>query len=141
MICSRRQLCFVILSQNQNRFRLFALTLKHRTSQHLAKNSIKVNAVVLLALMPRTRQSLVPKVVADNLLEVESLERDAERRALLDDRVPAEAALQHLVHQVLKELAVVPARRSPLLVVISALKVVQLEVWAADFLFHGLMFL
>ena len=91
--------------------------------------------------MPGTRQFLVPKVVADNLLEVEPLERDAERRALLDDRVPAQAALQHLIHQVLEQLAVVPAWRPPLLVVLRALEVVQLEVWAADFLFHGFMIL
>ena len=77
----------------------------------------------------------VALAVAGDLLEVEPLERDAERRTLLDDCVPAQAALQHLVHQVLEQLAVVPARRPPLLVVVRALKVVQLEIWAA-YLFH-----
>ena len=83
----------------------------------------------------------VALAVAGDLLEVEPLERDAERRALLDDRVPAQAALQHLVHQVLEEPAVVSARRPPLLVVVRTLKVVQLEIWTADFLFHGLLFI
>ena len=73
--------------------------------------------------------------VAGDLLEVEPLERDAERRTLLDDRVPAKSALQHLVHQVLEEPAVVPARHPPLLVVVCAIKVVQFEIWAA-YLFH-----
>ena len=77
----------------------------------------------------------VALAVAGDLLEVEPLERHAKRRALLDDRVPAQAALQHLVHQVLEEPAVVPARRSPPLVVVRALQVVQLEIWAA-YLFH-----
>ncbi len=81
----------------------------------------------------------VALAVAGDLLEVEPLERHAKRRALLDDRVPAQSALQHFVHQVLEEPAVVPARRPPLLVVVRALQVVQLEIWAA-YLFHGLMF-
>ena len=76
-------------------------------------NSIKLNAVVLLALMPGTRQFFVPKAVAGDLLEVEAFERNVERRALLDNRVSAQAALLYLVHQILKELAVVPARSPP----------------------------
>ena len=74
--------------------------------------------------------------VAGDLLKVKPLERDAERRALLDDRVPAQAALQHLVHQVLEQLAVVPARRPPLLVVICALQIVELEIWTSYLFYH-----
>ena len=55
----------------------------------------------------------VARAVAGDLLEVEAFERNVERRALLDNRVSAQAALLYLVHQILKELAVVPARSPP----------------------------
>ena len=72
--------------------------------------------------------------VVRDLREVEAIKGNAEGIALQQYGVPAQTALQHLVHEVLEELAVVPARRSPLLVVVGALLVVQLEIGTADFL-------
>ena len=47
-------------------------------------------------------------VVACDLLEVKPLEGDTKGIALQQDGVPAQAALQHLGHQILEELAGVP---------------------------------
>ena len=77
----------------------------------------------------------VASSITGDLRKVETFKRDADGLALLYDRVPTQAALQHLVHQVLEELAIITARRPPLFVVVRALKVVQFEIWTA-YLFH-----